>query len=64
MSVISCQFFRPVWKSGRGTKGPYSAYESGKIEPSVEKFEELLSGIVSKEKKSQEQVILKVAVGG
>ena len=43
----------------------YSTYESGKTEPSVAKFEELLGGILPKKKKYKfEQVILKVAVGG
>ena len=49
---------------GYSNHNNYAAYESGKIEPSIEKFEELLGGILPKKKRSpSEQVILKVAIG-
>jgi hypothetical protein len=49
---------------GYANHNNYAAYESGKIEPGVEKFEELLAGIIPKTKKlKSEPIILKIAVG-
>ena len=41
----------------------YSAYETGKMEPSFEKFQELLRGIISEEVTEYDPVALRLVVG-
>ena len=51
-------------KLGYTNHNNYAAYESGKVQPSFEKFQELLRGILSDDKDSHDSVALRLVVGG
>ena len=48
---------------GYNNHNNYSAYESGRIEPSFEKFQELLRGIITEEETEHDPVALRLVVG-
>lgn len=51
-------------KLGYTNHNNYAAYESGKVQPSFEKFQELLRGILSEDKDSPDPVALRLVGGG
>ena len=51
-------------KLGYANHNNYAAYESGKVQPSFEKFQELLRGILSEDKHAHDAVALRLVVGG
>ena len=48
---------------GYNNHNNYSAYENGRIEPSFEKFQELLRGIITEEETEHDPVALRLVVG-
>lgn len=51
-------------KLGYANHNNYTAYESGKVQPSFEKFQELLRGILSEDKDSHDPVALRLVASG
>jgi hypothetical protein len=50
-------------KMGYANHNNYAAYESGRIQTSFEKFQELLRGIVSQNKDAHDPIALRLVVG-